>query len=158
MSAVAAFGSWRAARQSAVVDQERLRDELRPKLELQIAPSAGGGKTAVMYVTLKGLENLPTPGRIQLEVKDITSAPLNKLLADYAQERFGVHTERFGVHVGPADIVDHIWGPWEFQGGLKSLPPTLISGVSKFADGISGLDSVRYRDGFQPINLFEKKL
>jgi hypothetical protein len=116
MSAVAAIGSWRSAKQSAVVDQERHRAELRPQLDLRIAAIDDDSGTAVMYVTLKGPVDLPTPGTIQLRLMDLPSQLRTEVLAVY--ELGG-----FYVRFGPAGAQHQVWGPWEFLGGLKQVPP-----------------------------------
>jgi hypothetical protein len=116
MSAVAAIGSWRAAKQWTVIEQERHRSELRPQLDLRIAANNDDSGTAVMYVTLNGPVDLPTPGRIQLKLIDSPSDLRNKVLTTYAL------LGRFDISHGKYGTLNLVWGPWEFQGGLKQLP------------------------------------
>lgn len=116
MSAVAAIGSWRAANRYAFVDEERRRAELRPQLALRIAASQDDSGTAVMYVTLTGPVDLPTPGKIRLRMMDIPSELRDEVLAIYAVG--GFYYSR-----GETGTSGLIWGPWEFLGGLKPESP-----------------------------------
>lgn len=118
MSAAAAIGSWRSAKQSATIEQERHRAELRPQLDLRIAAD-DGGRAAVMYVTLNGPVDLPTPGRIRLSLVDLPSDLRNEVLATYA-------LGQFELSFGKSGAATQIWGPWEFLGGLKKFPSTHV--------------------------------
>src|SRR5258708_11022453 len=84
MSAVAAIGAWRSAKHSSFVGQERRRAELRRQLALRIAASEDDIGTAVMYVTLTGPVDLPTPGKIRLTMMDLPSELRDEVLAIYA--------------------------------------------------------------------------
>jgi hypothetical protein len=123
MSAVAAIGSWRSAKASAFVDQERRRAELRPQLVFRIAVENDDCKTAVMYVTLKGPADLPTPGKVRLSIMDLPSdlrdQSLRTLSIGSSQVLRFSPTFRFSRS---GISVLQIWSPWEFAGGLKPLP------------------------------------
>ena len=114
MSAVAAIGSWRAAYRYASVDEERHRAELRPQLALRIAASQDDSRTAVMYVTLTGPADLPTPGKILLTMMDMPTELRDEVLAIYAVGGFTLSRGGTGA--------PKVWGPWEFMGGLKPGP------------------------------------
>lgn len=118
MSAVAAIGSWRASYRYASVDEERRRAELRPQLALRMAASQDDSGTAVMYVTLTGPADLPTPGKIRLSMIDMPSELRDEVLAVYAVGHYSYSREETGT--------PKIWGPWEFMGGLRP-DPTLFT-------------------------------
>jgi hypothetical protein len=82
MSALAAYGSWRAASRSAVVAQERYRSELRPVFDSRIIMT--DDDNAVMHITLKGPVSLRTPGAIWLRIEDTPSGLRDEMLTVHA--------------------------------------------------------------------------
>ena len=122
MSAAAAIGSWRSAKQSATIEQERHRAELRPQLGLRIAADEDGSGGAFMYVTLNGPVDLPTPGRIRLRLIDMPSELRDQVLATYA-------LGQFELSFGESGTLSQVWAPWKFAGGLKR-PPSAIYTLS----------------------------
>jgi hypothetical protein len=126
MSAVAAVGSWRSAKHSASIDEERRHAELRPQLALRIAASQDGSGTAVMYVTVTGPVDLPTPEKIRLRMMDMSSELRDEVLAIYAMGGFS-----YGR--GETGAPGKIWGPWEFMGGLKPEPPLSFTFSTRYS-------------------------
>lgn len=68
-------------------------------------------KTAIMYVTLKGPVDLPTPGRLLLTMMDLPSELYSQLVTVYEKG------DSFSLRNGAG--LENVWGPWEFQGGLN---------------------------------------
>ena len=116
MSAVAAIGSWRSAKHSSTVDQDRRRSELRPQLAVQVIPSRGDSEIAVMQVTLNGPVDLETPGKIRLKMLDLPSELRTQSLTVYQIQYLPE------VRLGKG-VTQQIWGPWEFRGGLRARQP-----------------------------------
>ena len=115
MSALAAYGSWRAASRSAVVAQERYRLELRPVFDSRIIMT--DGDNAVMHITLKGPVSLRTPGTIWLRIEDMPSELRDKMLTVHA----------LGITSGQRGIPTQIWSPWEFAGGRRFISSDGVS-------------------------------
>jgi hypothetical protein len=115
MSALAAYGSWRAANKSAIVEQERYRSELRPVFDSRIM--IVDDDNAVMHLTLKGPASLPVPGSIRLRIEDLPSERRDEMLTVHA----------LGVTSGQYGIPTQVWGPWEFDGGRRVVPSDGLS-------------------------------
>lgn len=113
VSAVAAVGAWRAARQSSVatetlagIERDRWHTELTPRFDVR-ATRVPGGDRATLTVTLTGPPGLDSLDELTVTIRDDDRDHHPKVLVAATAEQ----------------IDQQVWGPYRFASGVDEADP-----------------------------------